>query len=232
MSRLSASPIYLLIVAAALAGAALACSLDMSGGGNEPATRRDASLTDTPAEDTAAPTVRITAPSDGAIVPVGRPVHIEVETDRTATGFQLVEGGLVRSVISMPEGQSGPTKAILSWTPAREGRYQLEVFATNRNSTSAPAAIAVQASGTGEATGTSTCTGRVMVTELNFRDGPGTRSAKLGQFEVGETVTGIGRNADSSWYRVQRANSQQVWVINNAQWLRMEGPCGELPVVE
>src|SRR5690606_31891535 len=145
MPRLSASSIRLLIAAIALALAALACSLELSGGQGAPAERQNPSRSTTPAEDPVAPTVRITAPGDGATVPVGQPVDIEVETDRTATGFQLVEGGQVRSIISMPEGQSGPTKAILSWTPAREGRYQLEVFATNRNSTSAPAAIAVQA---------------------------------------------------------------------------------------
>jgi len=71
-----------------------------------------------------------------------------------------------------------------------------------------------------------------MVTELNFRDGPSTGATKLGQFEVGETVTAIGRNTVGNWYQVQRANSQQVWVINNTQWLRLEGPCGDLPIVE
>ncbi len=231
MNRSSASPTRLLIVVAALAGALIACSLELSGEDGAP----DQPITpraNAPAEDTAAPTVRIIAPADGAVVPIRQPVDIEVETDRTATGFQLVEGGQVRSIISMPDGQTGPTKAILSWTPTREGSYHLEVIATNRSSTSAPAALALQASGTVSAPGATACTGRVMVTELNYRDGPGTRAIKLGQFEVGETVTAIGRNADTSWYRVQRANGQQVWAVNNTQWLKLEGPCGDLPVAE
>lgn len=231
MTRTSASPIRLLIVAAALAAALLACSLELAGedGTPEPPTTPRPSA---PQNDAAAPTVRILAPADGAVVPIGQPVDIEVETDRPATGFLLNEGGQVRSIISMPEGQTGPTKAILSWTPARAGSYYLEVIATNRSSTSAPAALSLQASGTASAPGVSACTGRVMVTELNYRDGPSTGAAKLGQFEVGETVTVIGRNAAGSWYRVQRANSQQVWVISNAQWLKVEGPCSDLPVAE
>lgn len=231
MTRTPASPIRLLIVAAALAAALVACSLDLAGGegASDPlATSRPSAG----ADSGAAPTVRILAPADGAIVPIGQPVNIEVETDRPATGFLLNEGGQVRSVISMPEGQTGPTKAILSWTPTRAGSYHLEVFATNRSSTSAPAALSLQAAGTASSPSATACTARVMVTELNFRDGPSTGATKLGQFEVGETVTAIGRNTVGNWYQVQRANSQQVWVINNTQWLRLEGPCGDLPIVE
>jgi len=29
---------------------------------------------------------------------------------------------------------------------------------------------------------------------------------------------------------VQRANAQQVWVVNNAQWLQVEGQCDAVPV--
>jgi hypothetical protein len=34
-----------------------------------------------------------------------------------------------------------------------------------------------------------------------------------------------------SWYQVQRFNSQQVWVIQNPQWLQVEGQCDSLAVV-
>jgi uncharacterized protein YgiM (DUF1202 family) len=48
---------------------------------------------------------------------------------------------------------------------------------------------------------------------------------------VGETATVIGRNADTTWYKVQRINAQQVWVINNAQWMQIEGDCTGVAVV-
>lgn len=226
-------PVRLLIAAAALILAALACSLDLASEDAPPSQpgAPQGGQGNTGASE-AAPTVRIIAPADGATVPIGQPVDIEVETDRTATGFLLNEGGQVRSIISMPEGQTGPTKAILSWTPARAGSYSLEVIATNRSSTSAPAALSLAAAGTVSAPGATACSGRVMVTELNYRDGPGTGARKLGQFEVGETVMVTGRNLENSWYQVQRPDSQQVWVINNAQWLKLEGPCSDLPVVQ
>lgn len=226
-------PVRLLIAAAALILAALACSLDLAGKDAPPSQPgAPQSGQGNAGASEAAPTVRIVAPADGATVPIGQPVDIEVETDRTATGFLLNEGGQVRSIISMPEGQTGPTKAILSWTPARAGSYSLEVIATNRSSTSAPAALSLVAAGTVAAPGATTCTGRVMVTELNYRDGPGTGAQKLGQFEFGETVRVIGRNAENSWYRVQRPDAQQAWVINNAQWLKLEGPCSDLPFAQ
>ncbi len=223
-------PAPLLIVALALLAAALACSLDLARSSAPAEPGHPAPPLADGSEP--APTVRITAPADGSTVPVNQPVDIEVETDRTATGFLLSEGGQVRSIINMPEGQTGPTKAILSWTPTREGTFHLEVIATNRSSTSAPAALVLQVSGTATAPGATMCSARVMVTELNFRDGPSTRAAKLGQFTVGETVMVIGRNADTSWYRVQRMDGQQVWVINNAQWLKLEGPCDNLPFAQ
>ncbi len=224
-------PARLLIAAAMLIVAALACSLDLVD--KEAPPSQPGTPPGGPAgADEVAPTVRIVAPTDGVTVPIGQPVDIEIETDRTATGFLLNEGGQVRSIINMPEGQTGPTRAILSWTPARAGSYHLEVIATNRSSTSAPAALSLIAAGTASAPGATACTGRVMVTELNYRDGPGTGARKLSQFDVGETVTVIGRNPENTWYQVQRANSEQVWVISNAQWLKLEGPCGDLPLAQ
>jgi len=233
MTRRTPRSIHLLIAAAALAGGLLACSLDLAPGGSPPAEPRSAQPgSGGAAEVEPAPTVRIVAPAEGATVPIGQPVDIEVETDRTASGFLLSEGGQVRSIINMPEGQTGPSRAILAWTPSRAGSYRLEVIATNRSSTSAPAALTLQAAGTASIASATACTGRVLVTELNYRDGPSTGAAKLGQFEFGETVTVIGRNADASWYHVQRLNAQQVWVVNNSQWLKLEGPCSDLPLAQ
>ena len=40
------------------------------------------------------------------------------------------------------------------------------------------------------------------------------------------------RNEPSTWFQVQRANAQQVWVINNRQWFATEGACDTLAVAE
>ncbi len=216
---------------AALSGALLACSLSLNSG--------DKTTNATPgtggggSSPGRAPTVQILDPASGAVVPANQRVDITVETDTQADRFQLNVGGRVAGTKSLPPDQTGPTKAILSWVPDREGIYSLEVVAFNGSAVSAPAALLLEVSGTA-GPGTSTgagCTGRVLVSQLNFRDGPGTAMTQLGQFDVGETVTVVGRNADSSWYKVQRFNAQQVWVISNAQWIQVEGQCSALPVV-
>ncbi len=216
----------------ALGGALLACTLSWgekdSGGADGGVVETEVSSAGTGG----APAVRIATPASGQVVPRGQRLDITVETDATATNFLLNVNGRVTSTKAMPPGQSGPTQAILSWTPDRDGAYTLQVIAYNGTSASAPAEVALQVSGTASTTapGTTGCTGRVLVAQLNFRDGPGTSAARLGQFDVGETVTVIGRNADSTWYQVQRYNAQQAWTINNNDWLRVEGDCAALPV--
>ena len=178
-----------------------------------------------------APNVQILDPASGVRVPVNRPVDITVATDSTTTAFLLSVGGHVAGSKSLPEDQSGPAQAILSWMPEREGTFSLEVVAFNGRAASAPVAIMLDVSGTASATGSvASCTGRVVVASLNFRDAPGTGATLLGQFDLGETVTVVGRNGDTSWYQVQRPNSQQVWVINDNQWMPVDGPCDGLPV--
>jgi hypothetical protein len=221
----------LFLLIAVLASALLACTLSFS---------RDSTSDETPdaegevAEGGPAPTVRVVEPQNGQQVPRNQPVDITVETDATATSFILNVNGRVASTKALPPGQSGPTTAILTWMPERDGSFSLEVIAFNGTNASTPATISVVVSGTAASPSAvgGLCTARVLVTELNFREGAGTSSRKLGQFEVGETVTVIGRNGDSSWYRVERANAQQVWVIRNNDWLRLEGDCDGVPVAE
>jgi hypothetical protein len=167
-------------------------------------------------------------------VPTNQRVDITVETDTTATSFLLNVGGRVAGSKALPPDQSGPTKAILSWTPTRQGTFTLEVIAFNGPTASVPASLTVTVAGTASgptAGNTGACSGRVLVSQLNYRGGPGTNSDQLGQFEVGETVTVVGRSADTSWYKVQRMNMQQVWTINNAQWIQISGDCSNVPEV-
>lgn len=223
-----------LIVLGVLSAALLACTLTLD---------TDSAVSNNPGSDTSinpdagvAPVVRINEPASGVTTPANQPLDLVVQTDTTATRFQLTAGGQVASTKALPRDQSGPTSAILTWTPLREGTYTLEVVAYNDLLPGPPAAILVTVSGAAGGApaagqGAAGCTGRVLVSQLNFRDGPGTGNTKLGQFQTGETVTVIGRNAENTWRKVQRSNAQLVWVINNPQWLQTEGACGTLPVV-
>lgn len=217
----------------ALAALLLACTLS-AGGGDDSGTP-DSGVGGGPSEsgDAIAPTVRVLDPASGAQVPRGQPVDLVVATDRATDRFQVNVNGAVAMTKALPPDQTGPAQAILNWTPTRDGTYTVEVIAFNGGAVSAPASLILTVAGTAATTdqGVAGCVGRVMVSELNFREGAGTATAKLGQFAVGETVTVIGRNNDTSWYRVQRPNAQQVWTINNPQWVQVEGQCGDLPVV-
>jgi uncharacterized protein YgiM (DUF1202 family) len=125
-------------------------------------------------------------------------------------------------------------QAILNWQPQREGVYNIEVFAYNGAQASAPGVIQLNVSGTAAAAADdqTTCTGRVLVSELNYREGPGKNTKKLGRFDMGETITIIGRNTDTTWYKAQRADSDPVWVINNRQWLQVDGMCSTVPITD
>lgn len=181
-----------------------------------------------------APTVRIISPASGDRVPVNQPVDIIIETDALATRLLLNVDGRVTTTKGLPADQSGPAQAILNWQPTSEGTYSIEVIAYNQQLASAPSAIQLEVSGTAAVSSDdpTTCTGRVLVSELNYREGPGRNSRKMGRFDMGETVTIVGRNADTTWYKTQRSNSDQVWVINNKQWLQVDGMCSTVPIME
>jgi hypothetical protein len=225
-------PVEITVVITVLILALLACTASLDGGSG--GSGGGANNAGEGGEGSTAPTVRILEPASGTQVATNQRVDIVVETDTTATSFLLNVGGRVASSKALPSGQSGPTKAILSWTPDRQGTFSLEVIAFNGAAASLPAALLLEVSGTASATTpgqAGACTGRVLVSQLNFRDGPGTNYTQLGQFDVGETVTVIGRNAIGSWYKVQRINAQQVWTINNVDWIQFEGDCTGVAVV-
>jgi uncharacterized protein YraI len=226
--------LLLLTLALALAGLLLGCTLSTDSAPDSAGSGDRAARTRSVADAGIAPDARITDPASGASVPADQRVDLTVETDTTATRFQLTVNGGIASVKALPGDQSGPTSAILSWTPREQGDYSLEVVAYNNTLPGAPASILLTVAGTASGSAnsaTTSCTGRVLVSQLNYRDGPGTGNTKLGQFETGETATVLGRNADDTWLKVRRLNTQEVWVIDDARWFQTEGQCGDLPVV-
>lgn len=214
------------LVVAMVLGATLACTLRFGAGDGPQSPRVEA----TPG---GAPAVRVIAPENGVRVPANQPLDITVTTDSTATSFLMSVGGRVATTKALPPGQAGPAQAILTWVPDRQGTYTLEIVAFNGSAASTPVTLLVEVSGVASGTGAGAgggCTGRVVVDSLNFREGPGTSAARRGQFALGEVVTIVGRNADTSWWQVQRANGELGWAINNGQWLQVSGPCDNLPI--
>ncbi|MBN1566166.1 MAG: SH3 domain-containing protein [Anaerolineae bacterium] len=215
--------------------ALLACTLSFDGGSGD---TNGVPVSDAGGSSATIPTVRVVAPTNGQQVPINQRVDVTVETDSTATSFLLSVNGRSAGSKAMPPDQSGPTSAILTFTPDRAGPYTLDVRAYNGSRVSAPALITVEASASavsGSNSGSSGsgagCTARILVTKLNFRDAPNTDAIRLGQFEVGETVTVVGRNADTSWWQVRRATDDRlVWVINRSAWIQTEGDCSNVPV--
>ncbi len=229
----TARTLVALLLALILAG----CNLAQGGTAQDDDTPAGGASNPAVADSGGVPTIEILSPAEGQQVPANQRVDITVSTGSTATGFQINVGGRVASSLALPPGQSGPTEAILAWDPDHEGTFTLEIYALNGSDVSDPAALTLIVSGTasaGDASSSGECTARVRVGQLNFRDGPGTNAARLGQFNTGETVRVIGRNADATWYKVERTvNAQQVWTINNGQWLETGGSCGTaLPVVD
>lgn len=72
-------------------------------------------------------------------------------------------------------------------------------------------------------------TGVVTTGALNVRQGPGMAYPSLTTVLQGQTVTLVGRNADSSWLLIRTPTGVQGWV--NASHIRASTPISNLPVI-
>jgi|GEM_PF-1365624 len=179
--------------------------------------------------------VAVISHTDGQQVYNNQNVDLTVQSSSTTTQFVLKVNGSTVGIKPMPPDQSGATQAILSWKPSRNGTYSIQVLAYNGSTLNGSTSLNLVVAGNAPAEGqqpSGTCTGTVLVLELNFRDGPGTAAKRLGQFNISESVIVIGRNNDTSWYKVRRADGQEWWAVNNGNWFRVEGACSALSVVQ
>ncbi len=63
----------------------------------------------------------------------------------------------------------------------------------------------------------------VLVENLNVRNGDGTDFGSLAQVASGTVLEVIGQNTDGSWLQVCCVSSQEGWVINNPEYIQIDG---------
>jgi N-acetylmuramoyl-L-alanine amidase len=65
---------------------------------------------------------------------------------------------------------------------------------------------------------------------LSLRSGPGNSYPVTGSVYQGLQVTAVGRNANSTWLKVQLSDGQQGWI--GAQYVQLTIPVGNLPIMD
>jgi hypothetical protein len=191
-----------------------------------------------------APTVQIISPSNGQQVALGQDVDIRVAATHSSgiNRLQLNVGNRTSSTKSFPEPSSS-AEALLRWRPDRQGTFELSVIAFGGGSFSQPATLTLQVVGrddpinnpvTGQpapvTAGATECIGRVLISNLRIRTGPGTNFENAGNFALNEQVTLIAQSADGAWFKMRRLDASENWVINNPEWIEATGNCSALPV--
>ncbi|MBN1679661.1 MAG: hypothetical protein JW966_05175, partial [Anaerolineae bacterium] len=136
------------VVMIVLSATLLGCSLSFNTGDSPSRPETNASGGSGGTDAGIAPIVQITEPPNGTAIAANQRLDITVQTDTTATRFQLNVSGKVASTKALPAEQSGPTSAILSWTPQHQGAYTLEIIAYNGVVPGPPAVLDITVSGT------------------------------------------------------------------------------------
>lgn len=158
-------------------------------------------------------------------------IKVQAVDSSGITRVELLRDG--KPIVLQPSPDAAPNfEAILPFIPQDVGVYTLQVVAYRRSIGSEPAVLTLQAvnASSGGAPIVMTCTARVNVNNLNLRSGPGTNFQVLDKLGIGEQLSVTGRNADTTWLRVRRANGTDGWV--SAQYVSLEGDCAAVGVVQ
>lgn len=224
---------------------ALACNLQSNSSSGDLSSSDDGSGIEVADSGGSAPTVQIISPSNGQQVALGQDVEIRVAATHPngVNRLQLNVSNRTSSTKSFPEPSSS-AEALLRWRPDRQGTFELSVIAYSEGNFSQPALLTLQVVGRDDplsnpvsgqvvpvTTGNSECVGRVLISNLRIRTGPGTSFENAGNFSLNEQVTLVGQNGDASWFKMRRLDGSENWVINNPEWLEATGTCASLPVV-
>lgn len=234
-----------------LLAASLACNLSRGNDNQDDDPFANVDTAQVNPADAVPPTVTVFTPQDGQQVLVGGSVDVQMQATHPV-GVTRIQMRVVEEdrIVSSKSLLDDPTSidVLLVWKPEREGSFTLEIQAFRGGAASDVKTVTLQvfpegsilsnpASGQQTAVplaGGTNCTARIVIGDLNIRSGPGTGNSSQGKFDLGETVSVLGRNTDSGgseWYKVRRESGTQGWVINNSEWLETQGSCTNLPTV-
>ncbi len=162
---------------------------------------------------------------------------------------QGVQGHFVVAVASRPDGQPiGEAKITLEVVSMATATTTVAAVASTatprttvtRTATTPPATPTVAASPTLAPSNTPPPTTApvsgtgplLLVTNptLNMRAGPGINFERIGELKQGETALIIGRNADRSWWYIQKEPARG-WVINSDVYIEIVGDTSQVPLV-
>lgn len=190
---------------------------------------------------TQAPVVVITAPINGANVPLNLPVTVQATASDPSgvTRMELWVNGVNTAEAVSPATQGQPTlTASLQWVPAVPGSHRLEVRAYNvQAAVSQAAAVTVNVGADNGQTATPTSTptpgtptatvstqpALTTLTDLNVRSGPDTTAYEvIGLLPSGTTVEIIGRDEARQWWQVRfdPAPNDIGWVASDPNFSR------------
>ncbi|HRE46463.1 MAG TPA: SH3 domain-containing protein [Aggregatilineales bacterium] len=235
MHRLSRTfPILVLLAAI------LACNLMGAAGSSTPTPNAGETLSPNGA---GRPLVLIEAPTNGSQGVLRQPLTVKVRATDTngITRVVMREGGRVVVTLPSPNAQK-EFSVLLPYTPMRTGNITLEVIAYSQTGDSPPVSLTLEIVGSvgelrnpasldptlGAASGQAVCTVKVNIDNLNMRRGAGTAYAIIVKLPLGEDLTVIGRNNDTTWLSVRRSNGMEGWV--SAQYVNSTGDCTRAPI--
>lgn len=220
-----AAPLFACVM---LCAAALACNLLPA----EPISTPMPSATPL-IDDGSRPQVVIESPREGAQVIAGEQLIIRVRAVDSIgiTRAELREGERVVAIQPAPD-PIREFQALLPYVPRQSGALTLSVVAYRRGVASAPAMLNLQVVTQAGATqrAAQVCTAQVNVNNLNLRRGDSTATEIITKLALGERLSVLGRNANGTWYRVQRADGLVGWV--SAQYIIPDGDCANAPIVQ
>ena len=189
--------------------------------------------------DEAKPSVTIGSPLTGSTFQAGQEIEVNVSASdyRGITQVELWANGSKVTQGTTPEGKAQVNVvAVLAWTPATPGTYEIEAHSINADNqilisgaiqitvqqgpgpqpvepTFTPAVTIIPIQPTYTATPGSACTPLVLVRAraLNVRNGPGTTYSVIGKLEMDQSAEVVGRNDGSTWWQI-RFGTGYGWV--------------------
>ncbi len=188
------------------------------------------------------PTIDITAPADGAVLPAGQAVLVNVlaQDDKGISRIELfVNSSLIESRVTPPGSEFTAVSEAFTWSASIIGSHSLQARAYDSagqlgasrivgvevqlpgaspvpDATSPPAADTPAPLPPTEPPPTAPPEAPMVTADVNanVRSGPGTNYPVVGMLTEGTSAPVTGRNADSSWWQINYQGSA-AWIADS-----------------